>query len=147
MWSIHFSRVKICHSARATASQNSHYYVPVLSVETPSFSKHKAATFWAACQAAVLWREGLPRINNTKLLPCPCRCFCEGRKNFLIFSVCNNGLNVHLVKHHKVLHVDHKRKESCLHNSISFAFSPLLMTFIIYSLLWNCFQAFSFLES
>lgn len=138
---IHFSPVKICHSARANASQNSHYCMPVLSVEMPSFSKHKGTTFWAVCQTAVLWREGLPLINNTKPLPCPCRCLCAGRK-FLISNVCNYGLNVHLVKHHKVLHVDHKRKEPSLLNSVSFAFSPFLMTFIIYSLFWNCFQAF-----
>lgn len=102
---------------------------------------------WAACQAAVLWREGLPLINSMKPLLYPCRCLCAGRKSFLIFNVCNNKLPINPVQHRKVSHVDHKRKELCLHNSICFAFLPLLMTFIIYSLFWNCFQAPSFLES
>lgn len=45
-------------------------------------------------------------------------------------------------KHHKVLRINRKRKEPCLPNSISFPFSPLLITFLIYSLFWNCFQTF-----
>lgn len=71
---VHFSPMKICHSARATPSQNSHYCMPVLSGETSSFSKHKGATVWALCQAAVLWREGLLLINDTNPLPRSCRC-------------------------------------------------------------------------
>lgn len=144
---VHFSPVKICHSARATTSQNSHYCVPVHSVQTSSFSKHEGGTVWAACQTAVLWREALLRINNTKPLGCPCRCLSAGRKNFLIFNVCSNELHVNPMRHHEVSHVDHKREELCLHNSIWFAFLPLLMTFIKYSLFQNCFQASSFLDS
>lgn len=48
--------------------------------ETPCFSKPKEATFWALCQTAVLWREGLPQINKTKTSLFLCRCLCV-RKN------------------------------------------------------------------
>lgn len=92
--------------------------------------KTQKSHIWAACQAAVPWREGLMLITNTKPFSSLCRCSCSGRKKILIFNVCNNGLNVHLAKPHKVLHIDHKRQEPCLHNSITFAFSPLLAAFI-----------------
>lgn len=79
-----------------------------------------------------------------RLFHAPRRCLYAGRKTFLICNACRNRLNVHLAEHHKVLHTGLKRKAPCLHNSISFTFSPLLMTFIIHHLFCNCFQALDF---
>lgn len=92
-------------------------------------------------------KRGSPTDKQHKASAGPLQVLCVSRKKFLISNVCSNGANVHLVKPHKGSHFDHKRKEPCLNRSISFAFSPLVMTFIICSLFWNCFQAFSFLGS
>lgn len=144
---IHFSPVKICHLAKATASPNSHHCVPVLAAQTSSFSKHKGGTVCIARQAAVLWRESLLLINNTKPWLCPCRCLCASREKFLNFNCAIMGLMLTWCSTRKFYMLTIKRKEPCLHNTICFAFLPLLMIFTIYNLFWNCFQASSFLES
>lgn len=108
------------------------------------FFKTQGSHILGSMSSSCSVKRGSPADKQHKASAGPLQVLCVSGKTFLISNVCSNGAHVHLVKPHKALHFGHKRKEPCLNNSISFAFSPLVMTFIIYSLFWNCFQAFFF---
>lgn len=81
---VRFSPVKICRSARATTSQNSHYCAPVHSVQTSSFSKHKGGTQFGLLVRQLVWEERLSRWSTTQSLCCAfAGAYVPARRTFL----------------------------------------------------------------
>jgi hypothetical protein len=110
-----------------------------------TFLKTKGSYILARWEAAVPWGEGLMLTSNT-VFAMPLQVLCAGRNKCLILN-CAIMCLMFIWQSTTKSYTSTIKGNNCVFAAQLAAFSPLLMMFVIYSLFYDCFQAFCILES